>query len=230
MRRHVLLAAGAAAPLLFVIIVLIEGFSRPGYSSWRDMASALSTGSGGWVQIVNFVGCGLLIMVSAAGLAGGHPPTIWGPRLIAVFGLSLVVAGVFTTDPANGYPPGTSAAGGPQTWHGTIHGVNAPLAFGSVAFAAFVFGRAFACNQETAWAWYSRITGAVTLLLLVASLTAAVLDQKNLWHNAPGGLLERLSIVVAWGWLSLLFLRAVRSRPRSAAPVLAVRQSSSGER
>ena len=29
----------------------------------------------------------------------------WGPRLIGLFGLSLIVAGMFSTDPAMGYPP-----------------------------------------------------------------------------------------------------------------------------
>ena len=221
MRSRMLLTIGVAAPLAFVIVMLIEGLTRPGYSSWRDMASALSTGHGGWVQIVSFIICGLLITVSAAGLAGTYPQTTWGPRLIGIFGLSLVVAGAFTTDPANGYPPGTAADGGPQTWHGTIHGANAPLAFGSIAVAAFVYGRAFARSQQIAWARYSRISGAVTLLLLVASLTVALLDQRNIWHNAPGGLLERLSIITAWGWLSLLSLRALRSRSSSAAPDIA---------
>ena len=143
MRARLPLAVGAVVPVVFVVVLLIEGLTRPGYNSWRDMGSSLSTGPGGWVQIVNFTACGLLIMVPAAALARSHPPTTWGPRLIGIFGQSLVIAGAFTTDPANGYPPGTPPAGGPQTWHGTIHDLNAFLAFGSITAAAFVFGRAF---------------------------------------------------------------------------------------
>src|SRR5215471_2862388 len=69
MRTRLLLAIGVVAPPLFAVALLIEGFARPGYSSWRDMGSVLSVGPGGWQQIVNFIVCGLLIMVSAAGLA-----------------------------------------------------------------------------------------------------------------------------------------------------------------
>src|SRR5215471_21351292 len=213
MRTRLLLAIGVLAPLLFVAALLIEGFARPGYSSWRDMGSVLSVGPGGWQQIVNFIVCGLLIMVSAVGLARAYPATAWGPRLVAIFGLSLVIAGAFATDPANGYPPGSPPAGGPQTWHGTIHGVNAILAFGSICLAAVIFGRAFARDPRTrAWARYSYLTAIAGLVLFVASLTAATLDQNHAWHNAPAGLLERLTIILAWSWQSLLSLRALRSQ------------------
>jgi hypothetical protein len=211
MRTRSLLAIGVVAPPLFVAALLIEGFTRSGYSSWRDMGSVLSVGPGGWQQIVNFIVCGLLVMVSAAGLARSYPVTVWGPRLVALFGLSLVIAGAFATDPANGYPPGSPPAGGPQTWHGTIHGANAILAFGSISLAAVVFGRALGRDPRTRlWASYSYLTAIVGAVLFVASLTVAVLDQKHVWHNAPGGLLERLTIIIAWTWLSLLSLRALR--------------------
>jgi uncharacterized protein DUF998 len=218
--RARLLAVGVVVPLVFVVVLMIEGLTRPGYNSRRDMGSLLSTGPGGWMQIVNFIACGLLITAAAAGLARSHAPAAWGPRLIAIFGLSLVIAGAFTTDPANGYPPGTPAAGGPQTWHGTIHDLNAFLAFGSITAAAFVFGRAFARDPRArAWARYSYLTAAATLLLFAASLTAAVLGQSQLWHNAPGGFLQRLAIIVAWGWLSLLSLRTLRSRAGAPLPI-----------
>ena len=187
MRARLTLAVGVVVPVVFVVVLLIEGLTRPGYDSWRDMGSSLATGPGGWVQIVNFIACGLLIMVAAAALARSHPPTAWGPRLITIFGLSLVIAGAFTTDPANGYPRGTPAAGGPQTWHGTIHDLNAFLAFGSITAAAFVFGRAFARDPHArGWARYSYLTATASLLLLfAASLTAAVLDQTTPGTTPP---------------------------------------------
>ena len=53
------------------------------------------------------------------------------------------------------------------------------------------------------------------VVLFVASLTVGMLDQKHVWHNAPAGLLERLTIILAWSWLSLLSLRALRSQSSS---------------
>ena len=155
-------------------------------------------------------------LAPAAGLARAYPATAWGPRLVAIFGLSLVIAGAFSTDPASGYPPGLPPAGGPQTWHGAIHGANAVLAFGSICLAAVIFGRAFARDQCTRpWARYSYLTAIVGVVLFVASLTAGMLDQKHVWHNAPAGLLERLTIILAWSWLSLVSVRALRSQSSS---------------
>jgi len=216
MRTRLLLAIGVVAPPLFAVALLIEGFARPGYSSWRDMGSVLSVGPGGWQQIVNFIVCGLLIMVSAVGLARAYPATAWGPRLIAIFGLSLVIAGAFSTDPSNGYPPGSPPSGGPQTWHGTIHGANAILAFGSICLAAVIFGRAFARDQRTRpWARYSYLTdGGCGSVRGVADGRHA--RSESCLAQRPGGLLERLTIILAWSWLSLLSLRALRSH-RDAA-------------
>src|SRR5215831_10030598 len=95
MRARLPLVAGVAAPVAFVVVLLTEGVTRPGYNSWRDPGSALATGPGGWLQTVNFIACGLLITVTAAGPAPSHPTTAWGPRLIGIFGLSLVIAGAF---------------------------------------------------------------------------------------------------------------------------------------
>jgi hypothetical protein len=80
MRARLPHAVGVVVPLVFVIVLLIEGLTRPGHNSWRDMGSSLSTGPGGWMQIVNFIACGLLIMVPAAALARSHPADDHGHR------------------------------------------------------------------------------------------------------------------------------------------------------
>lgn len=82
-------------PLLFTVVYLIEGVTRVGCDAWRTDESHLSLGKGGWVQIVSFVVIGLLMMGFAAGV------------LLAVFGLSLVLASLFAADPSQGYPQGT---------------------------------------------------------------------------------------------------------------------------
>lgn len=55
----------------------------------------------------------------------------------------LVVAGLFTTDPALGYPPGVPMPT-PQTTHGTIHGLAGLVVFLSPPAACFVLARRFA--------------------------------------------------------------------------------------
>ena len=98
-----LLAGGVVGPLLFIVVFLVEGATRPGYSVWRNFVSELALSDQGWEQIANFIVCGLLCVTFAIGLRRTWrtgKASVWGPLLMALFGLSLVVAGVFVTDPA----------------------------------------------------------------------------------------------------------------------------------
>src|SRR2546425_3244232 len=143
---RLLIAGGAIGPLLFIIVLLIEGATRPGYSAWHNYGSSLSLGDQGWMQIANFIACGLLTLDFAIGLRRVFRTgrsSVWGPILLGVFGVGLIVAGVFVTDPSLGYPPGTHISG-PQTLHGTIHGLAGLVAFSSLAIASFVMARRFA--------------------------------------------------------------------------------------
>jgi Protein of unknown function (DUF998) len=145
-----LIAGGAIGPLLFIFVLLIEGATRPGYSAWHNYGSNLSLSDLGWMQIANFLVCGLLTLGFAVGLRQVLQTgrgSVWGPILPGIFGLALIVAGLFVTDPSLGYPPGTHG-GGPQTLHGTVHGVAGLITFSSVAIASFVMARRFADDPD----------------------------------------------------------------------------------
>ena len=223
-RARLLLACGVVGPPLFVVVLLVEGFTRAGYSTWRNYGSQLATGPWGWTQTTNFILGGLLILLSAFGFRQvlqdqGGPGRTWGPILVGVFGLTLVIAGVFVTDPALGYPPGTpSGANGAQTWHGTIHGVNAIPCFLSLAVATFVFARHyFAQPGARNWARYSLATGTFLLAFFIGSTAVGAMDENNVIHNAPTGILQRISIITGWAWLALVALRELRTLPRASA-------------
>lgn len=209
-----LLVAGVVGPLLFIVMFLIEGATRPGYSVWRNFVSQLATGDGGWVQIANFLMCGTLMLAFTVGFWRAlRPRSIAGTILIGVFALALIVAGVFVTDPALGYPPGSSASD-PRTPHGGIHGVAGLVAFTSLAFAAFVMARHFSkVPAARGWAVYSFGVGALIFSLFVASTAASVLDERGIWPDAPVGVLQRISIVAGWTWLAALALRLLTRAP-----------------
>lgn len=208
-----LLTLGVVAPVAFVIVLLVEGATRAGYSAWRVYGSNLATGPGGWMQIANFLICGILVAAASVGLASSNPQTRWGPRLVGAFGVSLIVAGAFVTDPGMGYPAGTPLKpSGPPSWHGAIHALNAPVCFAMVTAAAFVFCRAFARDRRTrGWALYSGLTGSACLLLFPAFLVTAALDENGTWPDAPSGLLQRIAIALAWGWVAMVSLRSLRA-------------------
>jgi len=204
----VLLAMGIVGPLLFIAIFLLEDLTRPGFSPWRDFVSSLALSSQGWEQIANFIICGLCVVGFSIGVRQvmpTGPAHLWGPLLLAIFGLSLIVAGIFVTDPSLGYPPGAAVV---QTWHGTIHGLNAPIAFGSVTAAAFVFSRRFLADPpRRSFGRYSLISGAALLIAFIGSIALATLDQKGVIPNAPVGILESAAIIIGWIWVAALGIR-----------------------
>jgi len=50
-----LLAGGVIGPPLFIVVFLIEGATRPGYSAWRNYVSDLALSNQGWEQVANFL-------------------------------------------------------------------------------------------------------------------------------------------------------------------------------
>src|SRR6266849_5612235 len=86
--------AGLVGPPLFIVVFLIEGLTRPGYSAWRHYVSQLATGPGGWVQVVNFLVFGTVVIAFAVGLRA-RTHSIAAPILLGLFGAGLIVAGVF---------------------------------------------------------------------------------------------------------------------------------------
>jgi len=209
---RLLLMSGAVGPLLFITVFLIEGGSRPGYSAWRNYVSSLSLSDQGWVQIVNFIVCGVLTIFFAVGLRRVARPgrgSRWGPVLLGIFGLALISAGLFVTDPGLGYPPGSGTS---RTAHGIVHGLSGLLSFSSLAAASFVMARRFAADPAArGWALYSTATGAVVALGFVAMTAFSTLDEKGILSPGPTGLIQRIAIVAGWGWIALLAIHLIRT-------------------
>lgn len=213
-----LLYAGIIGPLLFIAVFLIEGVTRPGYSAWRHYVSQLATGPGGWVQVANFLVCGTLVMVFAVALRAslrGTRGSIGGPVLLGLFALALLVAGVFSTDPALGYPPGAAQV---HTVAGMIHGFAGLAAFSLLPASALVMGWHFAANPiERRWATYSRAVAIVIIVGFIASTVASAMDGSGTWVNAPTGFFQRIAIMTGWTWIAMVAwhqLRAVPARPQ----------------
>jgi hypothetical membrane protein len=205
---RLLLACGAIGPLLFIVAFLIEGATRPNYSAWHHFVSSLSQGEGGWMQITNFLLCGVLVFCFAIGLRrvlhSGKGST-WGPILLGIFGLCLIGAGLFVTDPLLGYPPGEPST---PTLHGVLHMLLSLVAFIALPAACFVLARRFAGDPVwRGWAFYSIATGILVVVFFIITDLVASLNP-----NGPAGLFQRLSIIIGWGWISLLALRLMSKK------------------
>jgi Protein of unknown function (DUF998) len=171
-RTRALLACGVLAGLLWVVVALLQAFTREGFDFRRHPISVLSNGDLGWIQITSFVVSGLLFVASAVGVRRAlHPGRggTWGPLLIGIVGVGMIAAGFFVADPADGFPPGTPP-GRPATlsWHGVLHFVANGVAFIALIALCFVLARRFAGRQERGWTVYSTATGVVFLAVWLA--------------------------------------------------------------
>lgn len=205
------LLAGVVGPLLFIAVFLIEGLTRSGYSAWRNFVSQLATGDWGWMQIVNFLVCGALMLCFAVGLrlalVRGRA-SIAAPILFGAFGLALIVAGIFVTDPALGYPVGAPNV---HTTHGLIHGLAGLAAFTFLAAASFAMAWHFAgAPASRGWAIYSALTGLLIVACFIASNVLSVLDAQHALPNAPTGFVQRISITGGWTWTAMVALHLIR--------------------
>ncbi len=203
-----LLYAGVVGPLLFIVVFLIEGLTRPGYSAWRHYVSQLATGPGGWVQVINFFVCGVLVIVFAIGLRS-VTRSIAAPILLGLFGVSLLVAGAFSTDPVHGYPVGLAPV---RTTHGMIHGLAGLGAFSLLPAAAFVMSAWFARHGLRRWFWYSLAVGATMIVTFIVSNVFSTLDATGAVPNAPTGFFQRIAIIAGWTWISMVALHFIRAR------------------
>src|SRR6266699_4444573 len=148
-----LLVCGVMAGPLFVAVFVVEGATRRGYHPLRNSVSSLSLTGSGWMQSLDFIVAGLLTLAFAAGVREVLRPqqaSVWGPLLIALWGIHLVVAGLFATDPDSGYPPGVPIPDHP-TLHGLLHDISVAFGFPSLVAAFFVFVRRFAVRGERGW-------------------------------------------------------------------------------
>jgi hypothetical protein len=209
-----LLCGGAVAGPLFITTFLLEGATRVGYDALRHPVSSLALGPGGRVQTANFVVAGVLYGAGATGLWRAHRPpagTSIGPVLIGAAAAGLVGAGVFTTDPVSGYPPGTSdALPGYSSAAAALHDMFAVPTFLGIPAAALVYARWFHRNGERRWAAYS--AESALLMLGAVVLASAAFNQAPALVDY-GGLLQRVSVTTGFAWLTALALHAL---PRHA--------------
>ncbi len=201
---RILLLCGAIAGPLFILTVLIQDYTRPGFDPRLQALSLLSLGDWGWVQIVNFVLAGVLNLLYAGGLWRRlHPGRAgtWGPLLIGAYGLGLIAVGVFRTDPANGFPPGAIASTGPS-WHGAIHALGGLFVFLVLAAAIAVFARLFLARKERWWAFYCLASAVLLLLFFFGGINSAVLMARFL----------RLGTLVGWMAASVIAMKLLSAK------------------
>jgi hypothetical protein len=210
---RLLLGCGLIVSVLFVGVILIEGAIRPGYEPLHRFGSELSLGERGWVQIANFIVSGLLVLGFAVGLRrvlrDGRGSAA-APVLSAVFGMCLIVGGVFVTDPKPGYPAGSTGTAEP-TVHGLIHDGNPiPFYLSLIALICVMAWRFAAEPGGRPWMWLCVATAiAVPVTFVIAAGLYDAESQTGMYH----GLWQRINLAISLGWFGAIAMWSSRRRP-----------------
>ncbi|MCU6709097.1 DUF998 domain-containing protein [Paenibacillus sp. J5C_2022] len=203
-----LLAGGVAIAPLFYAVSIIQALTRTGFNLKYHAISNLTLGELGWMQSAAFVLAGLLALLMAIGIRGllrGGKGGTWGAVLIGIYGVGMIMAGLFKPDPGFGFPPG-APDGMPAAMsnEAAVHMMAFFIAFICLIAASFVHARRFAAIGERRWSVCSMASGIIAIALIVWGMSASS------WIGAIMG----SAGIAAFGWLSAL---AVRLRAEAAA-------------
>ena len=202
-----LLGWGVVAGPFYLVLGLAQALLVPGLDLSRHALSLLLLGPYGWIQAVNLVLSGLMVLAAAVGFARLLPRrrNVWAGVFLGLYGVSLVAAAIFPPDPMGGFPPGGTDATTASA-SGLLHLMAGAIGFVSLAVAAVIVGGWFRREGRRGAAITSYVAAAVIVLGFMGGAALAMVP-------AGVGLLW-LAVVAGWAWLAFASLTAYRMAPR----------------
>ncbi len=186
---------GIVAPILFVILVIVESILRPGYSQIFNDVSDLGIGSYALIQNINFIIFGLLSIGFAIGLGANLPHRAGkiAKWLVIVFGLCIILAGVtlFSVGADVTYAKDVAA-----------HGLVSAISFLVIIVAQFMTWQALRRSETVIWGRY-RIFSLIMGLMSIFTLLLLSYTQFSSYHGAT----ERLFIAMWMIWIEVTGLK-----------------------
>ncbi|WP_151774159.1 DUF998 domain-containing protein [Streptomyces abyssomicinicus] len=170
------LVGGMVAGPVFLAVGAAQGLAREGFDFGRNALSQLALGEAGWIQTVNFLLAGALLVAGAVGLRrvlGGGGGGSWGPVLVGVFGASFWVAAAFPADAGAGFPAGAPDAT-VMSGHGAVHMAAGMVGYLALCAAFVVLAGPLAAHGHRGWAVASRLLPVAVLAGFAASATSVM--------------------------------------------------------
>jgi hypothetical protein len=152
-----LLACGVVAGPLYLMVTLAQALTRDGFDPRQHRFSLLTTGDLGWIHQWSMMGVGLLTVLFAVGVARtmrSGRGSVWGPRLLGLFGLAYLFGGALTADPVPGFPPGTATELVQRTWQGAVQNASRSVSSLLLVATSLVIARWLAGEGRRASAWF----------------------------------------------------------------------------
>lgn len=184
---------GIIAPIIFWLMVIVESILRPGYSPTSNFISDLGVGPNSIIQNVNFVVFGLLSIGLALGLQVGLPtprtPSLKaGIWFVVIFGLGVLLAGVFPEDYGSG----------------TLHSLVSATAFVAIIAAQLLIWQGLKSGDRATWGryrTYSLLSGLLSIILVI------LLKVAMLSYIDYQGAAQRAFLLVPWIWIYITGLQ-----------------------
>jgi hypothetical protein len=215
-RVHTLAGSGAAGVWLFALAVIALHLLPTGLDPIGRTVSEYVNQPYGWLVPIAGVGLGAgsLALTLALAHALPAPRPRAGLALLAVWGLAMILAAAFPTDPA---PPGRPIH---LTATGAVHVIAGVVAFLALAVAAPLISRAISGDPTRVAAAVRTLAVLAPLGLLLFVATAVnrppisrLIGEPNAW-----GLGERVMVAVYVAWLLCVAAWVIRSPGARAAP------------
>lgn len=206
-----LLTSGQIAGLLFCGVATYGIMTRPGFDLQRHAVSSLSLGEGGWTMVAAFIISGALTLLCAVGLShiireGRGRRAL--PILIGLYGLGLVLAGIFPAPACCGFPAGTPDDQLPvMTPSAIVHSIAFMIAFSSLIIACFVAA--------------ARLPGASALPSLAAGTLMPLLVGLGMSNAMSPGVAFLVAAIIGWVWLAIVVMQLAGQSVQPAEPALA---------
>ena len=193
-----LLGFGVLVGPFYLALGVGQGLVRDGFSFARHPLSVLANGPGGWVQTANFVVSALMVLAAVAGIARAGAERSRGMRAaLVVYALGMIAAGIFRTDPIDGFPPGTPL-GIPTTMStsGLVHLIAGAVTFIAMAIACWAGARTMSKRGERGLSRFSLLAGLVVFFGFFggAAFSSNVGGVAGIW----------LAVVMGWAWLAIV--------------------------
>jgi MFS family permease len=206
-----LLIAGQFAGVLFCGVAAYGIMTRPGFELQRHAVSSLSLGEGGWSMVAAFILSGIMTLLCAVGLSrivsdGRGRRAL--PVLIGLYGIGLVIAGIFPAPACCGFPAGTPDDQLPvMTPTAIVHSLAFMVAFSALIAACFVAAL--------------RFSGGSSLPSLLAGISMPVLVALGMANAISPGIAFFIAAIIGWFWLAIVVMQLAGQSVEQSRPALA---------